>query len=242
MKELSWQQFKESVSNKKVAMLPIGSIEQHGLHAALGTDLFIAEGLAQTAEGHENVIMLPSLPVGVAEYHRHFAGSLWVRPETLKQYVGEVIKSLAYHGVRKVIIVNGHGGNREPLKEMARYVMMEERIHIVVWTWFESIEPEIIRMYGRRPPLHADEAETAMLMALKPDAVMPEFYEASAQGAGEWGKFYRGTMISQVVRDFTPTGATGDPTKTDLKLGERMLELSKQNLQELIDYMSELQA
>lgn len=241
MKDVTWQQFKESVSDKKVAVLPIGSIEQHGLHAPLGTDLFIAEGLAKTAEGHENVMMLPSLPVGVAEYHRHFAGSLWVRPETLKQYVGEVIKSLAYHGVRKVIIVNGHGGNREPLKEMARYVMMEERVRIVVWTWFESIEPEIIRMYGRRPPLHADEAETAMLMALKPDSVKPELYEASAQGAGEWGQIYRGTMISQVVRDFTPTGATGDPTKTDLKLGERMLELSKQNLRELIDYMSDLQ-
>lgn len=240
MKRLPWQYFKEQVTDQKVAILPVGSIEQHGLHAPLGTDLFIAEGLAQTAEDHDNAILLPSIPVGVAEYHRHFSGTLWVSPETLKQYVSEIVKSLVYHGIKKVIIVNGHGGNREPLKEMARYVMLEEDVQVVVWTWFESIEPEIIKMYGRRPPLHADETETSMLMAILPDYIKPEHYEESSRGAGEWGKFYKGTMISQTVKDFTPTGATGDPQKTDLDAGKRMLELSKQNLRELIDYISSL--
>lgn len=240
MKGLTWKNFEERLTDKSVAVLPVGSIEQHGLHAPLGTDLFIAEGLAHTAEGLEHVLLLPSIPVGVAEYHRHFAGSLWVRPETLKQYVGEVVESLAYHGLTKFIIVNGHGGNREPLKEMARYIMMDKDIHVVVWTWFESIEPEIIKMYGHRPPLHADEAETSMLMAVQPAYIQPEQYESSSQGAGPWGKFYNGTMISQTVKEFSPTGATGNPEKTDLEHGTRMLELSKQNLQKLVTYMSSL--
>ncbi|GIQ70094.1 creatininase family protein [Xylanibacillus composti] len=241
MKTLPWQYFEKEVSDKKVAILPVGSIEQHGLHAPLGTDLFIAEGLAGTAEAHEDAIVLPSIPVGVAEYHRDFAGSLWVKPETLKQYVGEIIGSLIFHGIKKVIIVNGHGGNREPMKEMARYLMLDNPgISIVVWTWFESIEADIIKMYGRRPPLHADETETAMLMAIQPDSIKPEHYEESAKGAGEWGKFYKGTMVSQVVKDFSPTGATGNPALTDPERGKHMFELSKENLKELIRYMSDL--
>ncbi|MFC4600511.1 creatininase family protein [Cohnella hongkongensis] len=240
MRRGTWHDFREKLTEATVAILPVGSIEQHGLHAPLGTDLYIAEGLAQSVDGVEHAMLLPSVPVGVAEYHRHFAGSLWVSPETLKRYVGEIVKSLAYHGVKKVIVVNGHGGNREPLKEMARYVMMDADIRVVVWTWFESIEPEIVRMYGRRPPLHADETETSMLMAIQPDYIQPDQYEASSRGAGEWGQFYEGTMISQTVKDFSPTGATGNPAKTDLAQGRRMLELSVDNLKRLIAYMSAL--
>lgn len=240
MKRLTWETFAERVSDRTVAILPVGSIEQHGLHAPLGTDLFIAEGLAATAEDHEHALLLPSVPVGVAEYHRDFAGSLWVRPETLKMYVGEIARSLAFHGVKKLLIVNGHGGNREPLKEMARYTMLDADIRIVVWTWFESIEPEIIDMYGRRPPLHADETETSMLMAIEPAYIVPEKYEASGEGAGEWGQYFKGTMISQTVKDFSPTGATGDPVKTDLADGERMLAASRENLRDLIGYLSAL--
>lgn len=243
MKRITWKQFEERATSRKVAVLPIGSIEQHGLHAPLGTDLYIAEGMAKTAENHEHAVLLPSIPVGVAEYHRHFAGSLWVRPETLKLYVGEIICSLADHGIRKIIIVNGHGGNREPLKEMARFLKKDHDIDVVVWTWFESIEKDIIEMYGHRPPLHADETETAMLAAIVPETIQQDQYAASAAGASPvWGKFHNGTMLSQVVKEFSETGATGDPSRTDPALGARMLELSRDSLKDLIDYMSAYEA
>lgn len=241
MKEQTWKEVEGKINEKTVAVIPIGSIEQHGIHAPLGTDYFVADGFAKTIEENENVLLIPTIPVGVAEYHRHFAGSLWVKPETLKSYIGEIIKSFAFHGVKKVIIVNGHGGNREPLKEMGRYLKFEDGIEVAVWTWFESIEKEIIDMFGVRPPLHADEAETAMLLNFVPEYVKPELYEESAVGsAKQWGKFHNGTMVSQEVRDFSETGATGDPSKTDLEIGKKMLEMSKENLNKLVEYMSEL--
>ena len=241
MKTQSWKDIENKITNRTVAIIPVGSIEQHGLHAPLGTDYLIAEGLADTAKDYDNVILTPPIPVGVAEYHRHFAGTLWVSPTTLKSYVGEIINSFAFHGVNKVIIVNGHGGNREPLKEMARYLKMEKNIEVAVWTWFESIEKDIINMYGVRPPLHADETETAMLMSIAPETIQPELYEESAAGASDvWGKFFKGTMVSQEVKDFSRTGATGDPAKTDTELGKKMLELSKDNLKDLIEYMGSL--
>lgn len=238
MKELSWKQVKEKISKQTVAVVPVGSVEQHGLHAPLGTDLIIAEAFATVADEHKDTLVLPPVPVGVAEYHRHFAGTMWVSTETLKQYVGDIINSLAFHGIEKIILVNGHGGNREPLKELARYKKMEDNLQVVVWTWFESIEKKIINMYGERPPLHADEAESSMLMTVAPELILKENLEDSSRGAAEqWCKFHNGTLISQEVRDFSESGATGDPVKIDAEKGKQMYDLSKENLWDLIDYM-----
>ncbi len=241
MLEKTWRQMKDEIDQNTVVIIPVGSIEQHGLHAPLGTDLIIAKALAEKVESYQNTIIGPAVPVGVAEYHRHFTGTLWVKPEILKDYVGEIVKSFSYHGWRKVIIVNGHGGNREPLKELARYLKMEEKINMVVWTWFESIENEIIKIFGHRPPLHADQAETAMLMAIAPELIVEEQLEESfKQGSKVWGQYYAGTMVSQEVRDFSKSGATGDPTATDIENGKKMLIKSTENLKELIDYLISL--
>lgn len=233
----TWQELQEMAKNPLLAVLPVGSIEQHGLHAPLGTDLIIAEATAASLSS-DRVLLLPAVPVGVSEYHRDFFGSLWVNPEVLKQYVGSIVKSLKYHGINYVLIVNGHGGNREPLREMARYLQLEGNYHVYVWTWFEAIEPKIIKLFKHRPPLHADEAETAMLMAIDESTVREDKIRDSALGSSRtWGKYYEGTLLSQKVRDFSASGATGDPAKTDLKKGKLMLQWSLENLKSFADFI-----
>ncbi len=234
----TWEQFEKKINNETLTLIPVGSIEQHGLHAPLGTDLIIAESFAKFGSHVPNTIIGPTIPVGISEYHRHFSGTLWVRPETLKEYVGEIIKCFIYHGINKIILVNAHGGNIEPLKEMARYINMEENINIVVWTWFESIEKKLINIYGERPPLHADEAETSLLSAIAPDLIIKDRLEESARLASkEWGKFYEGTMVSQEVKDFSKSGATGNPSEFDIEVGENIFKEACLNLEKLIKYM-----
>src|SRR5699024_1643035 len=109
------------------------------------------------------------------------------------------------------------------------------------WTWFESIEKEINDMFGDRPSLHASEVETSMLLNFTPQYIKSGNYKTSAEGASnEWGKFYDRTIISEEVRDFSQSDATGNPVKTNLKKGEKMLALSKEKLGNLVEYISSL--
>ncbi|MDK2895888.1 MAG: creatinine amidohydrolase [Candidatus Atribacteria bacterium] len=235
--EQAWQEISQKRKEGMVALLPVGSVEQHGYHAPLGTDLFIAESLVEKVSREKDVIALSPIPVGVSEYHRHFGGTLWVKPETLKQYVKEICESLSYHGIKKIIIVNGHGGNRGPLGEVARYLRMEGIAYVVVWTWFESAQEEIVKIFGNLPPLHADEVETSLLMIIKKNLVRCEFLKKSAEGSSAtWGAFHKGTMISQEVIDFSKSGATGNPERADSEKGERLLEELCSNLISLIQW------
>src|SRR6056297_2793632 len=104
-----------------LAVLPVGSTEQHGPHAPLGTDFLTAEAIAQAgADAHEtatdeSVVVAPPVPVGIAEEHRQFTGTLWVSEDTFRAYVRETVESLASHGWDRVVCVNGHGGNTDAL-------------------------------------------------------------------------------------------------------------------------------
>ncbi|MFC6730120.1 creatininase family protein, partial [Natronoarchaeum mannanilyticum] len=105
----------------ELAILPIGSTEQHGPHAPLGTDVLTAEAVAEAGvERYDGeVVVAPAIPVGVAEEHRQFSGTLWVSEETFRSYVRETVASLAEHGWDRVVLVNGHGGNVGALREVA---------------------------------------------------------------------------------------------------------------------------
>ncbi|PSP53226.1 creatininase, partial [Halobacteriales archaeon QH_3_68_24] len=103
-----------------LAVLPVGSTEQHGPHAPLGTDALTAESVATAGvDAYDGeVVVGPTIPVGVAEEHRQFAGTLWVSPDTFRDYVGETVAALASHGWDRVVVVNGHGGNVDALREL----------------------------------------------------------------------------------------------------------------------------
>src|SRR5699024_11691337 len=111
-----------------LAVLPVGSTEQHGPHAPLGTDRLTARAVAEAGTAaYEDardraVVLAPTIPVGIAEEHRGFSGTLWVTPDTFRQYVRETVDSLAFHGFEKVVLVNGHGGNVGALREVAETI------------------------------------------------------------------------------------------------------------------------
>lgn len=235
----TWETIQRKITNNPVALLPVGSVEQHGYHAPLGTDLIIAEAFAANFLKNEKTIVLPSIPIGVSDYHRHFPGTLWVSENTLRQYVGETIEALKWHGISKTIIVNGHGGNNEPLKELAKNLKKDQDVSVVVWTWFKAIEPEIVDFFKYLPPLHADELETSMLLAIDPELIrFDRVEETESEGSPVWGKFINHTLYSTIVKDFSKSGSTGKPTLASAEIGKTFYKLALANLSDLIDEFS----
>ncbi|MBC7338963.1 MAG: creatininase family protein [Firmicutes bacterium] len=99
----------------------MGSIEQHGPHMPLGTDMILASELARRAAALvPEAVLVPAIPVGYAAYHGDFPGTLSTSPATLATYLGDICHHLVRHGITHIIFVNGHGGNLSTLELVGR--------------------------------------------------------------------------------------------------------------------------
>jgi creatinine amidohydrolase len=199
-----------------VAVLPVGSTEQHGPHAPLSTDTLSAEAVAAAgADAYDGeVVVAPALPYGVSEEHRHFSGTLWLSPDTFRDAVREVIESLAHHGWDRVVLVNGHGGNTDALREVAASVTREGVAYAVAFTWFDAIDPAEVGD-GTNPDGmgHAGSVETSVVMHHAPERLHEGRFEAATEAASDgWGEWVSGTNIAYDSAEFTENGTVGDPT------------------------------
>jgi len=162
--KVSWSDAKELFSQTDVVILPVGSTEQHGPHNPLGTDHLNAEAVAREVGRRTNTIVLPVIPVGVSEHHRQFPGTLWVSPDVFRMYVEEVALSATSHGVTKIVIVNGHGGNTASLLEIAAELRREWEVFAVVVMAFP---PGMMEVGGG----HAGAGETSANLYWHPQLV-----------------------------------------------------------------------
>ncbi len=107
----TWQEVEAYLAQSKGIILPIGSTEQHGPNGLIGTDAICAEVIARAVGEAANAMVGPTIGVGIAVHHMGFAGSMTVRPSTLIAIMHDYVLSLARHGFRRFLFINGHGGN-----------------------------------------------------------------------------------------------------------------------------------
>lgn len=230
----TWRAVADDVPS--VGLLPVGSVEQHGPHAPLGTDLLIAEAVARRGADRcdEHVVVTPSVPVGIAAEHRRFAGTLWVTPDTFRAYVREIAAGLASHGVGAVVLVNGHGGNTAALEEVAHALTRSATCQTAAFTWFDSLE-------GPPEPMgHGGALETAALLAIDPSLVDEGQLEAAATAASDrWGAWVGGTNLAVDTDEFAPNGVVGDPTAATAELGETVLAEAAEHLAEVASTLAD---
>ena len=215
--ETTWT---EAEKDADVALLPVGSTEQHGPHAPLGTDTLAAETVAgRGADAYDGeAVVAPAVPVGVSEEHRHFAGTLWVSPDTFRAYVRETVESLAHHGWDRVVVVNGHGGNADALREVCARLTRDGTAYTVPFTWFDAVETHL--EMG-----HAGPMETSLLLATRPDLVCAgRLEDAAAEGAARWGEWEAGVNLAYDSAEFSENGTVGDPREASEQHGEELLE------------------
>jgi creatinine amidohydrolase len=237
LSEATWTEIRDT--DPEVALVPVGSTEQHGPHAPLGTDALAAETVAKAAddrlgETDPTAVVAPPINVGVSEEHRAFDGTLWVSPDTFRAYVRETVESLFGHGIDRAVLVNGHGGNVEALAEVARRLSRGETSatsdfdtsnghdpHAVAFTWFEAVGDHADDMG------HAGPLETALLRHVAPELVREDQIAAAADGAADgWGEWVRGVNLAHDSHEFTDNGVVGDPREGDADRGEELLGLA----------------
>ena len=229
----------EALADAEVAVLPTGSTEQHGPALPLGTDFMAAEALAHTTADRDDVVVLPTIPVGVSDHHRQFHGTLWTRPETFEAYVADTIESIASHGVRKAVVVNGHGGNADALQRAARGLRGDEVAFAAPWNWWQSIPDTIDELFDGFGG-HADEVETSMVMQIANDLVREDALRNAEDGASEsWGKEVHGANVGFDTVDFTETGAVGRPTQGSEDAGRELFEAASDELDALVTWLVE---
>jgi creatinine amidohydrolase len=251
LSETTWTEVRDA--DPEVALVPVGSTEQHGPHAPLGTDALAAETVATAAderlgaersdderaderpseESAPTTVVAPPIHVGVSEEHRAFDGTLWVSPDTFRAYVRETVESLFSHGVDRAVLVNGHGGNVEALAEVARRLSRRETgatsdpagdDHGPHAVAFTWFEA-VGDHTGDMG--HAGPLETAMLRHVAPELVREDRIEAAADGAADgWGEWVRGVNLAHDSHEFTDNGVVGDPREGDADRGAELSELA----------------
>ncbi|AXR76503.1 creatininase family protein [Natrarchaeobaculum sulfurireducens] len=219
-----------------LALVPVGSTEQHGPHAPLGTDVITAETIADAAteRSDREIVRAPTIPIGVAEEHRQFPGTMWVSAETFRNYVHESIASLASHGLDRVVIVNGHGGNVAALREVGARLTRDGTAYAVPFTWFDAVGDHSSDM-GHGGPL-----ETALLAHLEPDLVREDRLEEARAGAADgWGEWVSHANLAYDSAEFTENGVVGDPGEGSADRGAELYDLATDALVRLVDAVAE---
>jgi len=233
---LSWPDARDAIRQASVALLPVGAIEQHGPHLPLGTDWYIASHIAQEMTEQDGLLLLPGFAVGVSHEHRQFWGTLTVSPRQLRDQAMVVARSLAAHGLRRIVFVNGHGSNCAPLDEAVRH-LREDGIRAFVFNWWQSIANTLAQLFPD-PTAHAGSIETSIMLVIDPDLVRKECFEKASEST-EWGAYVEGVQVGFDAADFSDQGNVGDPGLADVEKGARALTAARESLSRFCGWLSE---
>ena len=167
-----------ALAPEALAVFPVGATEQHGPHLPTGTDAFAVEHVARAAARAVAelvpTVVAPTLPFGSSHHHLPFGGTMSLGTKTYYRAVFDLAESLIAGGFRRIMILNGHGGNHELIQLVARDLALKHPAHLAAasyWVpaWDALVERGVHR-HGRLPG-HAGAFETSLVLALRPELV-----------------------------------------------------------------------
>lgn len=230
--ELSGPALASTLTAESIIVLPTGSIEHHGAHLPLATDLLMADLVSSkivdaAVETGLDVWRLAPLAYTKSDEHHWAAGTMWISWETLMRTVVEIGQSVANTPAQTLVFYNGHGGNiallQVALREIRRLTGLRTFLMNASIPAGDGVEGPDERGFG----IHGGYGETSMLMALRPDLVDMALAERAVPDQiadFEHIKFNGGSVaFGWVSNDFGPSGVIGDPTGSNIEWGEQLL-------------------
>ncbi|NGM67615.1 creatininase family protein [Natronolimnobius sp. AArcel1] len=237
--EQAWPDLTEYVETESLAVVPIGSTEQHGPHLPEGTDHLIAEALARAATDRTDVLCTAPLRIGVSSHHRQFPGTMWVDPLVFRDFVENFSRNLTYHGIDRIVYVNAHGGNVAHLREVGKRLHDDETAYALEWMWDESI-PDVLEEVFETPGPHGGPKETAMIMHIANELVHGDRLEDARDGGAVFDfdaeRVHGATTFYDTI-DNSENGVFGDQTEATPEIGERLFEAATEQLVALLEWL-----
>jgi creatinine amidohydrolase len=229
--ELSLRDIRARDMSQVIAVLPVAAVEQHGPHLPLGVDAIIMEGcverVALRLPEDLDAVFLPLQSVGVSIEHRDFPGTLTLSQETAARMLGEIAEGVIRAGVRKLVLMNSHGGNSALVSTVALDLRARFGILAVTCSWARFGYPDgLFSAAEQRHGIHGGEIETSLMLAFRPELVdmgrAKNFPPATLDFERDfaWLRADRPAGFGWMAQDLSPAGAMGDASRATAEKGE----------------------
>ncbi len=218
-----------------VAVLPVAAVEQHGPHLPLGTDAILTDAVLEAALGRlqapVEALRLPTQRVGLSPEHAGFPGTLTLDAETVIAQWTAIGRSVARTGIRRLILLNGHGGQSAPVDVVALRLRAEAGLTVVRVTYFDLIgDDPAIDLRERDFGWHGGLVETALMLAVRPELVRVERLGDFRSAAEDVAAAHRELRVEGpaglgwMAEDLNRSGATGNAAAATRETGRRLLD------------------
>lgn len=248
---MTWPEIREVATQGRVVVVPIGTLEDHGPHLPIDTDVRIISEICTRAcaQAGDRVVLMPTVTHGYSPHHRDFPGSINIGWDTFVRYLTDITSSLIGHGFTRIVLANGHGSNM-PLVDVAARLTIVEHPETLCCNYFYLYTPagqEAVRSVRESAfpggMAHACELETSIYLAVAPELVQmdkaePDFNQPPSD------YFYMdwfdgpGSMM-EYWSTLSRTGTMGDPTLATAEKGEVLLTAAVDELLMVIFEMHE---
>jgi creatinine amidohydrolase len=247
---LTWPEVRRAAAQERVPIVPIGTLEDHGRHLPIDTDVTLVEAICRGAASAapEETVLLPPIVHGYSPHHMDFPGTITISWDTFCRYCTDVAVSLVRHGFKRVLLVNGHGSNQNLVEMAARLAVVAEPESIVAATFY-LVTPEgaavieEVRDSTRGGMAHACELETSLYLHLLPEAVdMSQARDERGYPDTEnaWLDWSDGPLkMMPWWSSFSDSGVQGDATLATAEKGRRLFEAA---VREVVSFVRQLRA
>ena len=244
MQEMTWPEVRDALKEAKLAIIPVGSHEQHGPHLAMSVDIAGSEVFSRklTERTHPLSLLAPPLNYGLSIHHMPFPGTLTLQPETFEKVLLDVAASFREHGIRRIFVVNGHGGNQHVLNTASVKMRRDLGVRMAYTLWPMVAGGAVAEHVKGRQIGHACVLETSMMMYLRPDLVrediltegeiQPPIY-GDAPTAGIEGFAY--------WNEYTANGALQGAPDATREIGEKIAETALDNIAAFLCQFAEVE-
>ncbi len=245
LERMSWIEVKEAVEEANgIALIPIGSMEEHGMHLPVGTDSIETYEIARLAAIQAEVVLTPLVWYGNSRAFMEFPGTVTLQPDTLGKVIKDIALSLIHHGFDKPVIVDGHGGNYGILDVVVEDLHLETGVlatHVRAWELGSIPKPEGVPPYDG----HGGLSETSAMMYLVPDDVAGDKFVDSKPVVdltqfgsvfpSPGGKLSKGPAVfSLTMGEMVELGHHGDPKFSTAERGKALIEVKAKGLTEFL--------